>query len=526
MVACARCTLQLQLLGGFILQWLLPPLSSSQQQQPWWLIASWILGVGIIGAQEAYGRLEYTYPGLRRHLTIAFLAGGISVLGYALVSQLFGTLQPWYQPQTLIPVAGMLFGNCLSAVTLGASSLTRAFATQQGQVELLLSRGASYEEAIFPLVRESVTTALTPTMNALSVTGIVHLPGMMTGQILAGQSPQQAAIYQTLIWFLIASVATTTIQLLVVSITGELVDKSNHRLQLSNFAVRTKTKGTSSDTVRPAVERSNKASTGTILKKVTAVPLSNHTTCDNETLPMFRVRNLQVDRAGLELSLDVHPGDRIGITGQSGIGKSQILRTLVGLEAIQQSTSIGGSGSSVSSGDAPPGAVMELHGTGLAQYSLPEWRTKICLVSQDRPTATGTPRDLFHQIRTFQTLKQNEKASSVTTIEEDEEETWNQLLPSGAAIMDRPWSTLSGGEAQRASLYIALTALKPDILLLDEMGSALDDATTREMEAALLLAAARGNSNCNPVTIIMVTHDRPQLDRFCTHHIDLGSLTY
>jgi len=178
LVACARCTLQLQLLGGLILQWILPPSS-----QPWWIVTAWIVGVGIIGAQEAYGRLEYSYPALRKHLTLSFLASGLSVLGFALVVRLFGPLQPWYDPRRLVPVAGMLFGNCLSAVTLGATSLTRASATQRDQVELWLSRGATYKEAMFPLIRDSVTTALTPTINALSITGIVHLPGMMTGQV-------------------------------------------------------------------------------------------------------------------------------------------------------------------------------------------------------------------------------------------------------------------------------------------------------------------------------------------------------
>ena len=183
MIACARCTLQLQLLGGLILQWLLAPSS----QQPWWIISAWIVGVGLLGAQEAYGRLEYSYPHLRQHLTLSFLVGGLSVLTIAVHARFFGYLYPWYQPQTLIPVAGMLFGNCLSAVTLGASALTRAFAAQQDQVGLWLARGATYQEAIFSLVRESVTAALTPTITALSVTGIVHIPGMMTGQVYAGR---------------------------------------------------------------------------------------------------------------------------------------------------------------------------------------------------------------------------------------------------------------------------------------------------------------------------------------------------
>jgi putative ABC transport system permease protein len=228
LVACARCTLQLQLLGGLVLQWLLP------SSQPCFIVA-WILGIGIIAAQESYGRLEYSYPHLRWHLTVSVLLGGVAVLCFAMGMELFGKLQPWYKPQTIIPVAGMLFGNTLSAVTLAASSLTRSFATDQAQVELLLTRGGTYEEAILPLTKESIQMALTPTINALSVTGIVHLPGMMTGQILAGQSPRQAAVYQTLIWFLIASVAAATVQLLTALVSRALVDTQQHRLRIDKM---------------------------------------------------------------------------------------------------------------------------------------------------------------------------------------------------------------------------------------------------------------------------------------------------
>jgi ABC-type iron transport system FetAB permease component len=78
-----------------------------------------------------------------------------------------------------------------------------------------LSLRATWQEALQSVIRNTLTTALTPTINALSVTGIVHIPGMMTGQILAGQSPFQAAAYQVLIFFLIASQACTTVQILM-----------------------------------------------------------------------------------------------------------------------------------------------------------------------------------------------------------------------------------------------------------------------------------------------------------------------
>ncbi|CAB9530218.1 Probable iron export permease protein FetB [Seminavis robusta] len=537
LIACTRCTLQLQLLGGLFLQWLLPT------SQPW-LIVAWILTVGTIAAQEAYGRLEYSYPQLRTHLTCSVLLGGISVLSFAMGLRLFGRLQPWYKPQTLIPVAGMLFGNTLSAVTLAASGLTSSFVTNQAQVELLLTRGATYEEAILPLTRESIETALTPTVNALSITGIVHLPGMMTGQILAGQSPRQAAVYQTVIWFLIASVAAATVQLLTSLVLGTLVDKRQHRLQIEDLM----------DTKQRAKkEKDERAMDKEIMNdnleddddaevlptKVSPVSLPNKVDINNtqtksfqrySLAPALRIHKLVVHRANVQVSLDLYPGDRLGITGPSGIGKTQILRTIVGLEPLIQTIEESTTNTKEESDDplidnrtAPQQHVMCLHGVPVTSFTVPEWRTRVCLVSQDRPAVTGTPREFFENLQQFQYQfqKQNpsfNKFSSAFAIPKIKvgktpfqiaRQEWR--LPESA--FDRPWSTLSGGEAQRASLAIAL-ALEPDVLIMDESCSAIDIGNTLLVERTL--------ENLQ-IPIIMVTHDNGQLRRFCTHSMELPS---
>jgi ATPase subunit of ABC transporter with duplicated ATPase domains len=74
---------------------------------------------------------------------------------------------------------------------------------------------------------------------------------------------------------------------------------------------------------------------------------------------------------------------------------------------------------------------------------------------------------------------------------------------------DMPWSTLSGGQAQRISLAIALS-MNPKALFLDEATNALDEETSILVEESLIKSG---------IPIIVVTHSKEQLQRFCTHQI-------
>jgi putative ABC transport system permease protein len=189
------------------------------------VIVWWVVCVGIIAGREAFSRIQYSYPTMERNIILSVLSGGLTVfLSLTFSLSLLGTVDPWFCPCTWISIAGMLFGNTLNASSLGASTITKLFASRADTIELRLSRGATVKEAILPLEEETYRTALTPTINGLAATGIVHIPGMMMGQILAGSEPQQAALYQTIINFLIATVATVTVQLVVNSSVRALVD--------------------------------------------------------------------------------------------------------------------------------------------------------------------------------------------------------------------------------------------------------------------------------------------------------------
>jgi putative ABC transport system permease protein len=114
-------------------------------------------------------------------------------------------VDPWYTPQYLIPLLGMLLGNTMNGIAIALNSLTRMASEQKGQIEARLILGHTWQQAILPIRRESLKSGLIPIINSMTTAGIVSLPGMMTGQILAGSPPDEAARYQIMIMFLIAA---------------------------------------------------------------------------------------------------------------------------------------------------------------------------------------------------------------------------------------------------------------------------------------------------------------------------------
>lgn len=110
---------------------------------------------------------------------------------------------PWYQPQYAIPLLGMLLGNTMNGVALSLDRLTEGAWQRRHAIEAQLMLGYDWAEAIAPLRRESMRAGLIPMINAMAAAGVVSLPGMMTGQILAGTPPAEAVKYQILIFLLI-----------------------------------------------------------------------------------------------------------------------------------------------------------------------------------------------------------------------------------------------------------------------------------------------------------------------------------
>lgn len=112
---------------------------------------------------------------------------------------------PWYAPQYAIPLLGMMFGNTMNGIALGLDRLTQITWQNRAIIEARLLLGHGWRLAISDIHRDSIRAGLIPIINTMAVAGIVSLPGMMTGQILAGAQPVDAVKYQILIMFMIAA---------------------------------------------------------------------------------------------------------------------------------------------------------------------------------------------------------------------------------------------------------------------------------------------------------------------------------
>jgi putative ABC transport system permease protein len=113
--------------------------------------------------------------------------------------------EPWYLPQYAIPMLGMLLGNTMTGVALSMDRLTESAWERRGVIEARLALGHSWGLALSDIRREAARAGMIPTINSMASAGVVNLPGMMTGQILAGAPPMEAVKYQILIMLLIVA---------------------------------------------------------------------------------------------------------------------------------------------------------------------------------------------------------------------------------------------------------------------------------------------------------------------------------
>lgn len=223
-VASLRMVVQL-LLVGYVLEWVF------QLQNPVWVLLV-ALAMAVMAGTSAVNRTQRRYYSIYWHSFISILAAAFIVTGLCVTGII--QVQPWYDPQYLIPLLGMILGNALTGTSLALDRFIENSVSSQGQTEALLALGATRWEAAHPTIKEALRTGMIPTINSMMVMGLVSLPGMMTGQILAGASPTDAVRYQIVIIFAIAA-GTALSAIAVVLLAFQVLFNSKHQLRVEKL---------------------------------------------------------------------------------------------------------------------------------------------------------------------------------------------------------------------------------------------------------------------------------------------------
>lgn len=197
MVAAFRLVVQLLLIGYILLK--VFAIHSI------WLSMGIILLMMLATSREIIARLK---PGFAWYWSLG-ISGSVTLVVTILVSVLAlnTTLRPhpWYESRYLIPLTGIILGNVMNAASLALKGLLETIRREHSAIEARLALGYSRKETFIPFIRQAVIMGIMPTINSMCAAGLVTLPGTMSGQILTGVSPLDAAKYQILLLLIISS---------------------------------------------------------------------------------------------------------------------------------------------------------------------------------------------------------------------------------------------------------------------------------------------------------------------------------
>lgn len=171
-----------------------------------WMVFALMAVMLVAAVQIVMSRARGIPKGLAGPIFLSLVITMLLML--ALVTELIVRPHPWYAPQLVVPLTGMLLGNTVSALAVGLSRFFESMKERRDEVDTLLALGATTWEAARPSIVSSIRLGLLPTTASLASAGIVTVPGMMAGQIIAGGNPIDAAKYQFMI---LATIAALTL---------------------------------------------------------------------------------------------------------------------------------------------------------------------------------------------------------------------------------------------------------------------------------------------------------------------------
>jgi len=196
LIAAVRMVVQLTLVG-LVLKALFAAASP-------WLTLLVALAMVAFAGREAMARQDRTFVGFWGYGlgTTSMLVAASIVTLFALATQFHA--DPWYDPRYTVPILGMILGNTMTGVSLALDRLLAEADAGRSRIEARLALGHTFREAMQEPLKGAMRAGLIPTVNGMAAAGLVSLPGMMTGQILAGVDPVEAVKYQLLVMFLLA----------------------------------------------------------------------------------------------------------------------------------------------------------------------------------------------------------------------------------------------------------------------------------------------------------------------------------
>jgi putative ABC transport system permease protein len=226
LVAAARMVVQLVLVG-----YLLRLLFALQNPLATLVV---VLVMSAIAAREIAARPERKFRGF---WGLGLSAGAVAVATLVTTGLALATAirpHPWYDPRYAVALVGIILGSVLNAGSLSLDSLVGGVGRERAAIEAQLAVGANFQAATARLLREAVRRGLLPIINQMSAAGVITLPGIMTGQILAGLDPLEAVKYQILLMFLMAGASGLSAVTVAVAAMRRLTD-DRQRLRLDRL---------------------------------------------------------------------------------------------------------------------------------------------------------------------------------------------------------------------------------------------------------------------------------------------------
>lgn len=169
-----------------------------------WLSAFVLLAMMLAGAAIAAQRTKHI-PGILQVTTGSIVLGAGLLIG---IMTGLGVIDK--SPATLIPVGSMIIANAMNTTSLALDRFRAEVEAHRGQIEAGLALGAASTVVVAPYVKAAVQAGMIPSVNNLRSLGIVWIPGVMAGMVLAGSDPVEAAIYQFVVVAMLFATAATT----------------------------------------------------------------------------------------------------------------------------------------------------------------------------------------------------------------------------------------------------------------------------------------------------------------------------